>query len=330
MITWDGDLRVTGTDLFLDARTPRPWCYISHAHTDHLAHHGVALLTKETAHLAAARANIKSSHCVDYRKPVALSSAIGVTLYPAGHVLGSAMLHAEVDGSTLLYTGDFKLRKSPTCAPAEFPAAKHLVMECTYGLPRFRFPDPASVEDQLVEKCRQALAEGRQPIAFAYALGKAQHIQRVLTERGLAVTLHGAVANVSDRYEALGVPLGPYRRYRAEDFFGPAALPPAERGVLIAPPGNTRGPFTTRIEPRWTVMLSGWGIDPNARYRYGVDEVLPLSDHADHGELWEAIDRVNPQVVWLQHGFVREFLDELRSRGLDARPARPAEQLELF
>lgn len=240
------------------------------------------------------------------------------------------MLHANLGDTSLLYTGDFKLRPAPTCPPADPSPADHLIMECTYGLPHFRFPHPASVEDQLVDKCRQALAEGRQPIAYAYALGKAQHVQRVLTDRGLPVTLHGAVANVSDKYEALGVPLGAYRRYRAEDFHGSAAIPLPERGVLIAPPRNTRTPFTTRFERRWTVMLSGWGIDPNARYRYGVDDVLPLSDHADHNELWETIDRVNPKVVWLQHGFVREFLDELRSRGLDARPARPLEQLELF
>lgn len=330
MIAWDGDLRLAGSDLYLDARTPRPLCYVSHAHTDHLADHCSALLTKETALLAVGRVNIQSSQYFEYRKSASLSSDLRVTVYPAGHVLGSAMLHAETGSASLLYTGDFKLRPSPTCPPAEPCAADHLVMECTYGLPMFRFPDPASVEDQLVEKCRQSLAEGRQPIAFAYALGKAQHLQRVLTQRGIPVSLHGAVANVSDKYEALGVPLGTYRRYRPEDFHGTAALPLPERGVLIAPPGNTRSTFTTRFERRWTVMLSGWGMDPNARYRYGVDEVLPLSDHADHGELWETLERVNPKVVWLQHGFVREFVDELRSRGLDARPARPMEQLELF
>ncbi|MFN4241742.1 MAG: hypothetical protein ACK4PI_00740 [Tepidisphaerales bacterium] len=330
MFRWDGDLRLTACDLFLDARQPRPWCFVSHAHTDHLADHQHGLMTPETAHLLKGRAEVATLSPLPYQQETEISRQCRIRLLPAGHVLGSAMLHVRVDDESLLYTGDFKLRTSPLCPPADPLPADHLLMECTYGLPRFRFPPPASVEAELVERCARALAGGVQPVVFAYALGKAQHALKVLTDSGLPVTLHGAVANVTERYAALGVSAGSWRRYQPSDFHGPDALPLTERGVLIAPPGNARTAFTTRFKRRWTVMLSGWGMDPSAKYRYGVDDVLPLSDHADHAELWETIERVAPRVVWLQHGFVREFMDELRGRGMDARPARPLDQLELF
>lgn len=330
MLQFDGDLHVPYADLHLDAHQPRRRCFVSHAHTDHLADHAQATMTPETAVLLEERARIASVVTTTYRQSIDLAPGCQGTLLPAGHVLGSAMLVIRTESESLLYTGDFKLRPSPVCPAAELVRADHLVMECTYGVPRFRFPDPSSVETELVERCAEALSQGVQPIVFAYALGKAQHVQRVLSAGGLPVTLHGAVAKMTQRYERLGVSVGPWRRYRAEDFHGSRALPLAERGVLLAPPGNSRSAFVTCFERRWTVMLSGWGMDPSARYRYGVDAVLPLSDHADHAELWETIERVRPKVVYLQHGFVREFMEELRGRGVEARPARPFDQLELF
>jgi len=76
-------------------------------------------------------------------------------------------------------------------------------------------------------------------------------------------------------------------------------------------------------------MASGWGLDPSAKWRYGVDVLFPLSDHADHPELLETVERVNPQRVWLVHGFTREFASELRLRGRDARALGQIDQLEL-
>lgn len=240
------------------------------------------------------------------------------------------MLKMEGLGDSGVYTGDFKLRSSLTCLRAAPPQAAHLLMECTYGLPQFRFPSASILREQIVSRAKTAQSEGRQPLVFAYSLGKAQEAVRILTDAGIAVTVHGAVARVNEIYEEFGVRLGPWRRYRREDFSGPAALDLYERGVLIAPPSNSRTAFTTQFEQRYTMMLSGWGIDRNAKYRYGVDEVIPLSDHADYDELLELIEHVAPKNIYLQHGFVKEFTDDLQRRGLNARPIRPDEQLTLF
>jgi Cft2 family RNA processing exonuclease len=67
----------------------------------------------------------------------------------------------------------------------------------------------------------------------------------------------------------------------------------------------------------------------DAKYRYGVDHALPLSDHADFDELLELIDIVRPKKVYTHHGY-REFVDELKQRGMDAELACPDPQLSLF
>ena len=47
-----------------------------------------------------------------------------------------------------------------------------------------------------------------------------------------------------------------------------------------------------------------------------------LSDHADYDELFEAVARVEPRVVYCTHG-PESFVDRLRDAGYDAHPAGP-------
>ena len=63
-----------------------------------------------------------------------------VTLLPAGHIFGSAQFFLEDEDGSLLYTGDFKLRQGRSAEPAEWKKADTLIMETTYGLPRYRLP----------------------------------------------------------------------------------------------------------------------------------------------------------------------------------------------
>ena len=329
MLEWADDLKIRGVDLFLDSRVPRDRCFISHAHGDHLGRHRRPLATVITAALAEYRLRSTGIETLDFRKPWILDSDTVLTAHPAGHVLGSAMLHVRRPEGTLLYTGDFKLRPSLTVPAAEPVEADVLVTESTYGNPYFRFPPWRQTADRLVELATAAMKEGRQPIVMGYSLGKAQEIVRILTDAGLPVTCHGAVRAMNALYEQHGVPLGVTRPYAAADFHGKKAIDLAERGVLVAPPQVARSGFVTKFDHPCRIMMSGWALNNGAQFRYGVDHALPLSDHADFDELLELIDRVRPKKVYTHHGF-RDFPDHLRRRGIDAELAKPDAQLMLF
>ena len=329
MLEWADDLKLCGTELFLDSRRPRPRCFVSHAHSDHLAVHEEAIATPATRTLAEYRIGVRRVTELEYGVDYDFCPHTRLRLLPAGHVFGSAMVHVTRPEGTLLYTGDFKLRECLTVGRATPCAADVLVMESTFGLPLFRFPPWKRVVDQLIEIVAGAFKEGRQPIVMGYSLGKAQEITRILTAAGFPVTAHGAVFQMNRIHEELGVPLGPHRRYSAADFHGPRALPLEERGALVAPPNVARGGFVTRFDNPCRVVLTGWAMMKNARFRYGVDHALPLSDHADFDELLELVERVNPKKVYSHHGY-REFADTLRARGVDAELARPDGQLRLF
>src|SRR4051812_42953433 len=330
MLEWADDLKISGTELYLDSRTPRAHCFISHAHSDHLCLHQSAFAMHATAAFADHRVGCAAAMVrLNYDQPHEPFADTRAVLLPAGHVLGSAMLHLTRPEGTLLYTGDFKLRESLTVETARVAPADVLVMESTYGLLHFRFPPWRSVADELVERVAGALREGRQPIVMGYSLGKAQEITRILTDAGLIVTQHGACYAMSRIYEQLGVPLGRIRRYHPDDFHGPRALDLQERGVLVAPPNCARSAFVTRFDKPLRIVMTGWAMLKGAQYRYGVDHALPLSDHADFDELLELIDRVQPKKIFTHHGY-KEFAETLKARGLDATLAKPDEQLSLF
>jgi len=329
MLQWDDDLKIPSAGLYLDSRQPRPRCFVSHAHSDHIGCHLETIATAPTAAFLARRTGAPCAGAADYDAPRELEPRMTIRLLPAGHVLGSAMLHLTSPEGSLLYTGDFKLRPSLTAEAAQPRPADVLVMESTYGLPVFRFPPWREVADELLDRVESAFRAGRQPIVMGYSLGKAQEITRLLTDGGFNVTAHGAVASMSEIYRTFGVALGTWRRYRPEDFHGPAALDLRERGVLVAPPHVARSAFVTRFKEPCRIMLSGWALLKNAIYRYGVDHALPLSDHADFGELLELAEQVRPRKIYTHHGYA-EFVETLRARGHDAALARPPAQLELF
>lgn len=329
MLDWENDLKLQESDLYMDSREGRDNCFVSHAHSDHLGIHTHALCTPGTAALARHRREMLRITEIPEMQEFPYDVRTVLRLLPAGHVLGSSMLHVRRGDESMLYTGDFKLRESLTVCPAQTCEADVLVMESTYGLPFFRFPSRHLVLSRLLELVEGALREGRQPIVLGYSLGKAQEIVRMLTAAGFPVTVHGSVFHLNRVYESLGVELGPYRRYVREDFHGAGAVDLMERGVLVAPPQTARSAFVTSFDRPCRIAMTGWALQKNAIYRLGVDHALPFSDHADFDELLELVERVRPKRIFTHHGF-REFAQTLRDMGHDAQCAKKDDQLTLF
>ena len=320
MFHFDGGLKLTRAQLAVDFRRRQPRAFISHAHNDHMARHQFALCTPETSRLYQFRFGTRDVRELPYRQTVEWGG-LRLTTYPAGHCLGSAMLLAEDGEQSLLYTGDFKLGASLTAETAELPRANILVIESTFGHPRYR--RRVSRDDaicQLLELVRQTLRAGQTPVIQAYALGKGQEITRVLTSHGIPVLQHKLVYEVSRVYEACGMQLGQYALYPGR---------PLEGHAVVVPPRMHKPGELPGLKRPVRFAVTGWAMDDGAKYRLGVDHAIPISDHADYDELLEAIERVGPQEIYCTHG-PREFADRLRAAGLNAYPLAGSTQLRLF
>ena len=76
-------------------------------------------------------------------------------------------------------------------------------------------------------------------------------------------------------------------------------------------------------------MLTGWSLDRSAPYRYGTDACFALSDHADFPALIRYLELAQPKKVLLNHGW-KDFVHQLRRRGIDAEYLEENAQLALF
>ncbi len=306
--------------LWLDPVTPRPLAFVSHAHSDHVGRHEHIICTSPTARLMTTRmgGGFSGIETLEYgvRRDFGAWTA---TLYPAGHVLGSAQLFYESGEGTLLYTGDFKLRPGLSSEGVTALHAETLVMETTYGLPRYQFPPVEETLSAVLKFCIEAIEDGEIPVLLGYALGKAQEVLSRLQGAGLSIMLHPAVESVTRVYEEFGVCFPPYDRLD----------PDAAHGhVLICPPGTQGSRLLRRLPSRRIAALTGWAIDPGAVHRMQVDAAFPLSDHAGYDDLLRLVEMVNPARVLTLHGFAREFAADLRTRGWEAWALTGANQLE--
>ncbi|HEY2125172.1 MAG TPA: ATP-dependent DNA ligase [Chthoniobacterales bacterium] len=307
-------------DFWLDPPAAKPFAFVSHAHSDHIAPHAEVVLSERTARLLQARMPGKRrEHILPFGQQQTLRG-MDVTLLPAGHIFGSAQIFMESDAGSLLYTGDFKLRPGRSAEPAEWKHADTLIMETTYGLPRYRLPPTEQVVAQIVAFCREALEEGDVPVLLGYSLGKAQEILCALDGAGLVPMLHGAVFAMTRIYEQCGQSFCQYARYQANDVAGK---------VLICPPSAHRSRMLEKITRKRVAMITGWAVDAGAIYRYQVDAAFALSDHADYSDLIRYVELVQPARVLTLHGFAAEFARDLRDRGLEAWALSAENQMEL-
>lgn len=313
-------LHLPAAGLWLDPWTPRDRAFVSHAHSDHTGRHRHLICTAPTARLMQARmgGDIGQMDILPFGERRVFGPWAG-TLFPAGHVLGSAQLFYEDDQGSLLYTGDFKLRKGLSSEVFQAPQADTLVMETTYGLPHYIFPPAETVIADVLKFCTEALEDGETPVLLGYALGKAQEILAALHSAGLPIMLHGSVYTVAQVYEEFGITFPAYEKYDPEKVSG---------HVLICPPSANGSRQLTRIKKRRVAVLTGWALDAASRYRLQVDAAFPLSDHAGYDDLMQLVETVQPRRVLTLHGFAQEFARDLRARGLDAWALTGANQLE--
>ncbi|MBV9009004.1 MAG: ATP-dependent DNA ligase [Verrucomicrobia bacterium] len=319
-VRYERGIFLPAQDVWLDPWDAKEFAFVSHAHSDHIAPHNEIIVSERTARLMRARMPGERREIILPFNEPATVRGMEVTLYPAGHIFGSAQFFLRTSSHSLLYTGDFKLRRGESAEPAEWTQADTLVMETTYGLPRYRFPPTDEVIAQIVAFCRDAVDEGEVPVLLGYSLGKAQEILCSLSGAGLTPMLHGSVYQMTRIYEQFGQKFCEYVRYDPGQVSGK---------VLICPPSANRSRMLEKIRRKRVAMISGWAVEPNAIYRYQVDAAFPLSDHADYDDLLRYVELVQPKRVLTLHGFAAQFARDLRERGIEAWALSAENQMEL-
>ncbi len=307
---------------FVDPWRPVEHAVVTHAHADHLARGCTHYLLARDG-LAVARARLAQAAAVstlEYGEPLD-HSGVRISLHPAGHILGSAQIRIEHAGQSWVVSGDYKLEPDPTCAPFEPVRCHVFISECTFGLPIYRWPAPASVFREILAWWQGNQAAGRASLLYGYALGKAQRliagVAKIAQASGIElpgpIHTHAAVELLNEAYRSSGVELPPTLRMTAEEIGADWS-----RALVVAPPSVHGTAWTRQFGPSSSAFASGWMRLRSTRRRSAVDRGFVLSDHVDWPGLLSAIDASEAETVWLTHGSTATVARWLSERGRDA------------
>lgn len=313
----DRNLHVLPIDAYVDPTGPRERAIITHGHGDHARRgHGAVLATPDT--IAIMKARYGADCAASFQElPFATPLMIGeveVTLFPAGHILGSAQVRLRYRGETIVVTGDYKRLADATAQPFELARCDILVTEATFGLPVFQHPAPQHEIARLLKSV--ADNPDRAHLVGAYALGKAQRVMSLLRQAGYdrPIYLHGAMVELTQLYRDRGIDLGETRLVLN------ASKDELKGQIAIAPPGAIKDRWSRRLPDPVLAVASGWMSVKQRARQSGVELPLVVSDHADWNELRVTIAETGAREVWVTHGREEALVYWCRQQGLAAAP----------
>src|SRR3989338_8509226 len=121
---------------------------------------------------------VRHSICLDYGEVTDVTSDIRITLYNAGHILGSAQVHINIGNGlhNFVYSGDTKYEKTRLLDPAHnrFPRIETLQMESTYGAKEDILPPRKETETKFIELAKTVIARGGKILLPELGLGHSQ------------------------------------------------------------------------------------------------------------------------------------------------------------
>jgi putative mRNA 3-end processing factor len=275
-------------NFYLDPKTGVKDAIISHAHGDHACSGNFNVyctgITSQFMQYRYKRlAAVKFSEKA-YRESFYINE-VKITLYPAGHILGSAQVLMVYKGVKYLYTGDYKLQHDETCERIEFVEADVLITESTFADPDLKHP-PAEIEILKLNSITSTIMLG------AYALGKSQRLIRLINDHCTEkrILIHHSIMPFVKIYEQNGIDLGCYEFYDRK-----LMKAPVQNLIYLVPPMV----FQSNIKAinAVKVFATGW-----KNLQQSNDLKLFISDHVDWQDIIHTINEVKPQQLWTTHG----------------------------
>lgn len=123
---------------------------------------------------------VKHTITLEYDEVTDITPDIRITLYNAGHILGSSMVHLHIGNGlhNMLYTADMKYMKTELleAATTEFPRLESMIIESTYGGKDYIMPSRKECDDFFRQLITETIARGGKVLIPVLGTGRAQEI----------------------------------------------------------------------------------------------------------------------------------------------------------
>lgn len=307
-------LYVEQADVYIDPWKPVKKALITHGHSDHARYGSKEYLCTQLSvpilkHRLGSHNLIKG---LRYGEEINING-VKFSFHPAGHIIGSAQIRVEYKGEIWVVSGDYKLENDGTSTPFEIVKCHHFITESTFGLPVFNWKPQSLIFEDLNAWWAKNKEEGRTSIITAYALGKAQRIINAVNHDIGPIFTHGAVENMNEVLRSGGSEIKPTIRVtdklKKADFKG---------SLVVATATSVFSNWSKRLGDNSIAMASGWMAMRGARRRRGAEKGFILSDHADWGDLLQAIKNTEAENIYVTHGYTKIFSKYLNEIGYNA------------
>jgi len=275
-------------NFYLDPKEPVVDAVISHAHGDHaIGNNQHVYCTTATAAFMKHRYKKFAAgefHLKDYRSHFHLNG-VEISFYPAGHILGSALVLMRYNGVNYLYTGDYKLEEDDTCEAIQFVDADVLITETTFANPSTEHPD-AIDEIKKLNDIKGNVMLG------AYALGKSQRLIAMINKHCIdkRILVHHSIMPFVKIYEEMGIELGKYEMYDRK------VMKNNSSGLIYIVPPMVFHSYIKAINVV-RIFVTGW---KHLQNNQAIQ--LYISDHVDWKAILKTVENVKPNEVWTTHG----------------------------
>lgn len=318
-----------------------------------LLHDSLKISREEGVHLPFAKDDVEKAirnfKSVNYHTTFNVGET-EVTCFDAGHISGSMMPLLNFGKKTLLYTGDMNTRDTRLIKGSEkkLPKTDILITESTYS--DREHPDRKNQEKQLVEIIRETLAVDGICLIAGFAISRIQELLLILGKYGIdyplfidgmakkATTIINKHKNLLKEPNRLDKVLEKVQYISSPNRRNKIVKQPC---VILSTSGMLNGgPIIHYIKKLYdmrtcSLVLTGYQVegspgkvlletgrfitkDLNLDMKMFVKR-LDFSSHAGRSDLFEFIERVNPEKIFCVHGdHTEEFANELKQKGFDA------------
>ncbi len=129
---------------------------------------------------------VKHTITLNYNEVADITPDVRITLYNAGHTLGSAMVHMHIGNGlhNFLYTADIKYGKTALLDPAvtRFPRLESMLLESTYGGKDNILPNKDETDHAFIQKIKEVIQRKGKVLVPVLGVGRAQEVMVVIED----------------------------------------------------------------------------------------------------------------------------------------------------
>jgi len=302
---------------YIDPWQPVDLAVTTHGHADHVKWGNKAYLCNElTRPILNQRLGADLViETLPYNKQIDING-VKLSMFPAGHVIGSAQIRLEYKGEICVVSGDYKVEYDGISTAFEPVKCHTFVSESTFGLPIYKWQPQDIIFNQIQNWVSDNRDKGKTSVLVAYSLGKAQRLIKNLADY-CEIYVHNSIANLNEGFLKAGVELPETIRITPE-----LKKETLQQGIVIVPPAMAEGKWIKTLQQAATGVCSGWmQVRAGRRWR-SADAGFALSDHADWPGLLSAIEATEAEKVFVTHGFTATFSKYLNEIGIESEEVK--------